>query len=60
MEISLISAHSQFSRSDMSAAVGLRVLDMAQDHAAAQGASLVRMMEQSVLPHLGGTVDIKV
>ncbi|MNC70388.1 hypothetical protein D3C75_1211940 [compost metagenome] len=39
--------------------VSVSLVKMAQGQAAVQAEALTKMMEQSVLPHLGGSVDIK-
>ena len=38
--------------------VGTGILSKTLDMAELQGAQLAKMMEQSVLPHLGGNIDI--
>ncbi|GLX66578.1 YjfB family protein [Paenibacillus glycanilyticus] len=48
------------SHSKLKIDVGISVLKMAQDHAAQQSQQMVQMMAQSVQPHLGGTLDLKV
>lgn len=40
--------------------VGISVLKMAQDHAAQQSQQLVQMMAQSIQPHLGSRIDLRV
>ncbi|MBB6671741.1 YjfB family protein [Cohnella nanjingensis] len=40
--------------------VGIAVLAKAKDQSEQQGQELVRMMQQSVQPHLGGNVDLSV
>ncbi|MHA0856562.1 YjfB family protein [Paenibacillus sp. CMAA1364] len=46
-------------QSNLKQAVGFSVLKMAQDQAAGDSQNLVKMLEQSVQPHLGGSIDIK-
>jgi hypothetical protein len=48
------------SQSKLMTDVGISVLKMAQDHSAQQSQQLVQMMAQSVQPHLGGSIDLKV
>lgn len=48
------------SQSSLKQAVGISVLKMAKEQTATEGQALVKMMEQSVNPNLGGTIDIKV
>ncbi|ACT00376.1 YjfB family protein [Paenibacillus glycanilyticus] len=40
--------------------VGISVLKMAKDHSTEQSQQLIQMMAQSVQPHLGGNIDLKV
>ncbi|QJD87165.1 YjfB family protein [Cohnella herbarum] len=40
--------------------VGVAVLDKSLDIAKQQGQQMVQLMEQSVQPHLGQSIDIKV
>lgn len=60
MSVSLQSALSQFSRSDMPLAVGIAMLGKAKESAELQGAQMVQMLQASVQPHLGGNLDIRV
>ena len=57
---SLSSAYIQFKHSELPLAVGIQLLSKAKDSAEAQGAQLVDMLQQSVQPHLGGNLDIRV
>ncbi|MFF2909754.1 YjfB family protein [Paenibacillus sp. NPDC057934] len=41
-------------------AVGIQVLSIAKDQAEIQSQNLVQMLEQSVHPNLGKTLDIRV
>lgn len=40
--------------------VGIAVFDIAKDTAQQQSQQLIQAMQQSVQPHLGGTIDLKV
>ncbi|WP_256758968.1 YjfB family protein [Cohnella sp. WQ 127256] len=40
--------------------VGIAVLAKSQDSMKQQGQELIQLMEKSVLPHMGGNLDIKV
>ncbi|WP_435170268.1 YjfB family protein [Paenibacillus glycanilyticus] len=40
--------------------VGISVLKMAKDHSTELSQQLIQMMAQSVQPHLGGNIDLKV
>jgi len=48
------------SQSSLKQAVGISVLKMAKEQTVTEGQALVKMMEQSVNPNLGGNIDIKV
>lgn len=48
------------SQSSLSQAVSLKVLNLAKDSAVQQGQQLVQMMNQSLDPNLGNSIDIKV
>jgi hypothetical protein len=48
------------SQSSLSQAVSLKVLNLAKDSAVQQGQQLVQMMNQSLDPNLGNTLDIKI
>lgn len=39
--------------------IGVGVLDMSMDTAETIGSSMIQMMEQSVTPNLGQSIDIK-
>ncbi|MNE48455.1 hypothetical protein D3C76_27010 [compost metagenome] len=46
-------------QSNLKQAVNISVLKMSQDQSEVNAQALIKMMEQSVLPHLGGNIDIK-
>ncbi len=46
-------------QSNLKQAVGISVLKMSKDQAGGDTQALVKMLEQSVQPNLGGTIDIK-
>lgn len=48
------------SQSSLKQAVGISVLKMAKEQTVTEGQALLKMMEQSVNPNLGGNIDIKV
>ncbi|MNJ57927.1 hypothetical protein D3C77_535380 [compost metagenome] len=48
------------SQANLKQNVSISLLKMVQDEASVQSEALAKMMQQSVLPHLGGNVDIKV
>lgn len=47
------------SQSSLSQAVSLKVMNLAKDSAVQQGQQLVQMMNQSLDPNLGNSIDIK-
>ncbi|MNE71745.1 hypothetical protein D3C81_1641740 [compost metagenome] len=47
------------SQSNLKQAVNISVLKMSKDQAEINGQALIKMMEQSVQPNLGGNIDIK-
>ncbi|WP_018757823.1 YjfB family protein [Paenibacillus terrigena] len=47
-------------QNSLSQAVGIRLLKMSNDQATQNGQNIVKMMEQSVQPNLGGNLDLKV
>lgn len=42
------------------AAVSLKMLDNSMEQSQEMGDAVVKMMEQSVYPHLGGNIDVSV
>ncbi|MBN3527409.1 YjfB family protein [Paenibacillus apiarius] len=44
----------------LSQEVSIRVLKMSNDQASQMGQDIIKMMEQSVQPNLGGNIDIKI
>jgi len=46
-------------QSNLKQAVGISVLKMSKDQASGETQALVKMLEQSVQPNLGGNIDIK-
>ncbi|MFD0616694.1 YjfB family protein [Paenibacillus sp. GCM10027629] len=47
-------------QNSLSQAVGIKLLKMSNDQATQNGQNIVKMMEQSVQPNLGGNLDLKV
>ncbi|OPA78510.1 putative motility protein [Paenibacillus selenitireducens] len=47
-------------QNSLSQAVGIQLLKMSNDQATQQGQDLAKMMAQSVQPHVGGNLDIKI
>jgi hypothetical protein len=46
-------------QNNLKLAVGISVFKMSTEQSAGDGQALLKMMEQSVQPNLGGTIDIK-
>lgn len=45
---------------DLHSDIGVLMLGKQLDNAEAMGDSMIKLMEQSVTPHLGGNIDISV
>ncbi|WP_081667257.1 YjfB family protein [Paenibacillus pinihumi] len=58
MDIAALST--SMSQTSLAQAVGIKVLSLAKEQAVQQGNDFVKMMEQSVTPNLGKTIDIRV
>jgi len=58
MNISTLST--TMKQNSLSLAVGLKLVKMSNDQATQNGQNIVKMMEQSVQPNLGGNLDLKV
>ncbi|WP_438347484.1 YjfB family protein [Paenibacillus sp. FA6] len=46
-------------QNNLKQAVGISILKMSTDQAAGNTQDFIKMLEQSVQPNLGGTIDIK-
>ncbi|MNN33026.1 hypothetical protein D3C81_1467630 [compost metagenome] len=57
MDIAALSM--SMAQNNLKQAVNISVLKMSQDQSEVNAQALIKMMEQSVLPHLGGNIDIK-
>lgn len=58
MDITALSV--SMAQANVQSAVGVSLLKMANEAAKQQGEQLVQMMMQSVQPHLGSNIDIRV
>lgn len=56
--LSAYDASSSVSQGSLAYAVGTAVLGMSMDANEALGASMLKMMENSVTPELGGNIDV--
>ena len=59
MSVSLNAAYSGFSKSDLPLAVGIQMLSKVKEAAEVHGAQMAQLLQQSVQPHLGGSLDIR-
>ena len=58
--LSALSAYGPYTTGSLGQAVSIEMLDQTMKMNEAMNAQLIQMMEQSVTPHLGGNVDIRV
>jgi hypothetical protein len=58
MDIAALST--SMSQASLAQAVGIKLVNLAKDQAVQQGNDVVKMMEQSVNPNLGGKIDIRI
>lgn len=47
------------SQSQLKQQASISVMKKTMDHAEMQSEQMIRMLEQSVQPHLGGTIDVR-
>ncbi len=57
---SALSAINASEPSSLMESVSVRMLDKALDSSASMNDSMIRMMENSVTPHIGGNIDLSV
>ncbi|MDQ0088677.1 hypothetical protein J2T12_002087 [Paenibacillus anaericanus] len=57
MDIAALST--RMAQTNLQQEVSISVVKMSKDQAVIEGQALIKMMEQSVLPNLGGNLDIK-
>lgn len=58
MDIAALST--QLSSASLSNQVGISVLKKAMDTQTAQSTEMIQLMEQSVMPHIGQNLDLKI
>lgn len=58
--LSALSAYGPYSTGSLGQAVSLKMLDQTMEMNEAMNTQLIQMMEQSVTPHLGSNVDIRI
>lgn len=57
--LSAVSSYGAFEAGSLAEAVSVKMLDQTMDMSEAMNTQLLQMMEQSVNPHLGGNLDIR-
>ena len=57
--LSALSAYGPYATRSVGQAVSIEMLDQTMEMNEAMNTQLVQMMEQSVTPHLGGNIDIR-
>lgn len=57
MDIAALST--SMAQAGLKQAVNIRVMTMAKEMAVQQGQDMMKIMQQSVQPHLGGHIDVK-
>lgn len=57
--LSAVSAYGAYSTNSVAQAVSIEMLDMTLESNETMNTQLVNLMEQSVTPHLGGSIDIR-
>ena len=58
--LSAVGSYGISSMGSVPQAVSVEMLDTAMETSEAMNASMIKMMEQSVMPNLGGNIDIRV
>jgi len=57
--LSAVSSYGTASIGSVAQAVSIEMLDQAMDMSEAMNSQLISLMEQSVTPHLGGSIDFR-
>ena len=57
--LSAVSSYGAYETGSVAQAVSIEMLDMTLESNETMNAQLVNLMEQSVTPHLGGNIDIR-
>lgn len=58
--LSAVSSYGPYPTASLGQAVSIKMLDQTMELSEAMNTQLVQMMEQSVNPHLGGSLDIRI
>ena len=58
--LSALSAYGPSATGSLGQAVSIKMLDQTMEMTEAMNAQLIQMMEQSVTPHLGNNIDIRI
>lgn len=58
--LSAVTAYGPYATGSVAQAVSVEMLDQTMDMNEAMSSQLIQLMEQSVTPHLGGNLDIRI
>ena len=58
--LSAVTSYGPYATGSLAQAVSVEMLDQTMNMNEAMSAQLIQLMEQSVTPHLGGNLDIKI
>lgn len=58
--LSALTSYGPYATGSLGQAVSIEMLDQTMEMNEAMNTQLIQMMEQSVTPHLGGNVDIRI
>ena len=58
--LSALTSYGPYVTGSLGQAVSIKMLDQTMEMTEAMNAQLVQMMEQSVTPHIGGNLDLKI
>ena len=58
--LSALTSYGPYATGSLGQAVSIKMLDQTMEMTEAMNAQLVQMMEQSVTPHIGGNLDLKI
>ncbi len=58
--LSAVTSYGSYATGSVAQAVSVEMLDQAMDMNEAMNTQLITLMEQSVTPHLGGNIDLRI
>ena len=58
--LSAVQSYGSYSTGSLAQAVSIKMLDQTMEMNESMNSQLISMMEQSVTPHLGGNIDLRV